>query len=117
MNDRDRFANYVHFRVVDRPPRWEWAFRDETTELWYGQGLPKVVPNKICWAEYFDLDRGAPFVYDNIATEVGVNVFPLPDFSQEVLKERDLKRCLKEVLKKKMKSNPLNLKKATSSIL
>ena len=80
MNDRERFANWVRFRDVDRPVRWEWAFRADTTELWYRQGLPKNVPSEIGWVEYFCLDGGSPFVADSKPTTLGVNTAPKPGF-------------------------------------
>ena len=89
MNDRERFVNYVHFREVDRPPRWEWSFRADTTGLWYQQGLPGNIPAEVSWVEHFDLDRGAPFVSDLAPTDVGVNTFLKPGFSDEILEEDD----------------------------
>jgi len=87
MNDRTRFANWVRFRDVDRPARWEWAFRADTTELWYRQGLPQKVPGEVGWVEYFCLDRGSPFVADPKPTTLGVNTAPKPGFANEVVEE------------------------------
>ena len=87
MNDRTRFANWVRFRDVDRPLRWEWCFRADTTELWYRQGLSTKVPDEICWVEYFGLDRGSPFVVDLEPTTLGVEIAPNPGFTEEVVEE------------------------------
>ena len=89
MDDRERLANYLRFGEVDRPPRWEWAFRPGTTALWYEQGLPSTVPEEIRWDEYFKLDRGAACMAHLPPTRLGVNLYPLPDFSQEVVEETD----------------------------
>ncbi|NQU10239.1 hypothetical protein HQ590_05585 [bacterium] len=87
MNDRERFTNYVRFRQVDRPPRWEWSFRADTTELWYQQGLPSRVPAEVNWANYFGLDRGSPFVSDSAPTALGVDFGPQPGFANGVVEE------------------------------
>ena len=53
MNARERFAAYLEGRPVDRLPRIESKFADDTVELWRAEGyLDKRPPE-----EFFDLDR------------------------------------------------------------
>ncbi|HOE10992.1 MAG TPA: uroporphyrinogen decarboxylase family protein [bacterium] len=53
MNARERFTAYLEGRPVDRPPRIESKFADDTVELWRAEGyLDKRPPE-----EFFDLDR------------------------------------------------------------
>ena len=89
MNARDRFLNCIRFVECDRPPRWEWGFRADTTERWRNEGLPPSVPDEVSWTDYFGLDRGGGYANGSMAERVGVNVHLLPDFSGEVLHEDD----------------------------
>jgi len=78
MNDRERFLNFCEFKTVDRPPRWEWSFRDDTTALWRAQGLPPEVPGKISWRDYFMLDSGEPWMAGGMPVDDGINLDPDP---------------------------------------
>jgi hypothetical protein len=89
MNDRERFHRYVRFQAVDRPPRWEWCFRPDTTALWYAQGLARHIPEALGWVEYWGLDRGAPFIADSRLTRLGINIAPLPDMAAEAVGETE----------------------------
>jgi Uroporphyrinogen decarboxylase (URO-D) len=88
MNDRQRFLNCVLFKDVDRMPRWEWAFLDDTASCWIDQGLPKEVAEKAAWVDFFKLDKGCGYANNaSMAEKVGVNVNLMPDFSGEIIKE------------------------------
>lgn len=87
MNARSRFLNQMTFRSVDRVPRWEWAFRDDTTARWHQEGLPANVPDKVRWTEFFSLDEGGGYANGSMAEKVGVSVEPMPGLADEVLKE------------------------------
>ena len=81
MDPRERFRRYVRFQPVDRPPRWEWAFRADTTALWYAQGLPPAVPDTVSWARYWGLDSGFVFLQDPLPTKLDVDFLPLPSLA------------------------------------
>ncbi|HPO09703.1 MAG TPA: uroporphyrinogen decarboxylase family protein [bacterium] len=53
MNARERFAAYLEGRPVDRLPRIESKFADDTVELWRAQGHLDNRPPE----EFFNLDR------------------------------------------------------------
>jgi len=89
MNARERFQQYVHFRSVDRPPRWEWAFRADTTALWYSQGLPPAVPDTLSWARYWGLDSGFVFLQDPLPTKLDVDFLPLPSLACDVVEQTE----------------------------
>jgi len=87
MTDRERFRQCTQGRPVDRWPRWEWAFRGDTTQLWYHQGLPAGVPAQTTWCQTFGLDRGSPWLADTVPTDSGVSIFLRPGFGDQVLAE------------------------------
>lgn len=87
LNDRQRFLNTMLFGDIDRLPRWEWAFRSDTTARWHAEGLPAEVPDRTGWVEYFGLDRGAGYANQSMAEKVGVNWHPIPGFEGEVIEE------------------------------
>lgn len=90
MNARERFLAATTFKGVDRPPRWEWSFRPDTTERWRLQGLPAEVPGTISWIDYFDLDRGAVWMEDHLPTNAGVSCAPLPAFGEEIISRQGM---------------------------
>ncbi len=85
MNARERFLAYTDFANVDRPPRWEWSFRPDTTALWRAQGLPADVPQRTPWVEYFNLDRGAVWMEDILPTNAGLNTGPCPAYGDDIV--------------------------------
>jgi len=88
MNERERFLHWVSGKPVDRPLRWEWSFRRDTTVLWRQQGLLPQVPDQLNWCTFFALDRGAPFVpEETVNTSVGIDLDMLPLFDDEMLSE------------------------------
>jgi hypothetical protein len=89
MNDRERFLNCMHFKPVDRIPRWEWGFRPDTTERWHREGLTSNVPDGVGWTEFLHLDEGGGYAGGSMARKVGVSVDLMPDFEGDVLEESE----------------------------
>ena len=67
MNDRRRFLNCLSFGDMDRPPLWEWGFREDTTARWHTECLPATVPGEIGWTEYFGFDRDGGYADGSMA--------------------------------------------------
>lgn len=57
MNNVERFKKVLNFEAVDRLPVVEWAsWWTETTNRWYGEGLPKELKAITDISDYFGLD-------------------------------------------------------------
>ncbi|MEM4461914.1 MAG: uroporphyrinogen decarboxylase family protein [Candidatus Bathyarchaeia archaeon] len=77
MSSRERFARYMRFKDVDRPPYYEFlGFWVETVNRWRGEGLPAGVDVY----DYFGFDKRESFPMD---------YGPIPRFIPRVLEEND----------------------------
>jgi hypothetical protein len=56
MNARERFANTMHYRPVDRCPIRDFSFWDETLLIWKRYGLPEHVQPGDSANEFFGMD-------------------------------------------------------------
>lgn len=75
MTPRQLFKNVMHYGDFDRMPVWHWTGWPETTERWYGEGLPRdVEPHVFFEAE--PMPRGVPY-----------NNGLYPEFEEETLEE------------------------------
>ena len=72
---RELFNRIMHYEPVDRMPVLHWGGWTETTERWYGEGLPRDADEH----EFFDATR--------LWAGPGFNIRLLPLFDEEVLEE------------------------------
>ena len=57
MTPRERFQAVMNFQPFDRLPVIEWAgWWNETTDRWYGEGLPEDMTDRYAICEHFGLD-------------------------------------------------------------
>jgi uroporphyrinogen decarboxylase len=79
MNPRERFANTMHFRPVDRCPIRDFGFWDETLLVWKQYGLPQFVENGASSERFFGMDP---------ARDCGGRTDLCPFFEEQVLEDR-----------------------------
>ncbi len=84
MSTRELFNAIMHYETFDRMPVIHWNGWPETTERWYGEGLPRDMDQ----CDFFNAHPLPPML------PVDLNLFPL--FEEKVIEETDEHRLVRQ---------------------